>query len=176
MTGSSRKLRSVSTLRYGNSMPRCFRAHSLSWERLISNATHPSHRAHCEQRVTILQVVPTLLGMLLEHPDMQQCRTLRRVFCGGEALTVELCQQFAERLPTLSCTTSTGQRRHALTPHGGLAEMRDGNSHTAPIGRPIANTQIYLLDRHLEPVPVGVPGGTLHWWLLPGAGPSEWPN
>ncbi len=111
-----------------------------------------------EQRVTILQVVPTLLGMLLEHPAVRQCGTLRRVFCGGEALTVELCQQFAERLPHAELYNLYGPTEACIDATWWPCRDEEGNSYTAPIGRPIANTQIYLLDRHLEPVPVGVPG------------------
>ena len=83
---------------------------------------------------------------------------LRRVFCGGEALTVELCQQFAERLPHAELYNLYGPTEACIDATWWPCRDEEGNSHTAPIGRPIANTQIYLLDRHLEPVPVGVPG------------------
>lgn len=111
-----------------------------------------------EQEVTIFQVVPSLLGMLLEHPEVQQCSTLRRVFCGGEALTVELQQRFAERLPHAELYNLYGPTEACIDATWWHCQNQRSDLRSVPIGRPIANTQVYVLDHHLEPVPVGVPG------------------
>ncbi len=109
-----------------------------------------------EQKITILQLVPTLLRMLLEHRDISTCTSLKRVFCGGEVLSVELQERFFALLnadlhnlygPTETCIDAT-----FWTCKGRI------NQQTVPIGRPIANTQIYILDSHLQLVPIGVPG------------------
>ncbi|MBD1806833.1 amino acid adenylation domain-containing protein [Microcoleus sp. FACHB-SPT15] len=109
-----------------------------------------------EQKVTTLQLVPSLLRMLLEEGRLETCNSLRRVFCGGEALPVELQECFFASLdaslhnlygPTEACIDSTF-----------WTCKRKGEQQTVPIGRPIANTQIYILDPHLQLVPIGVPG------------------
>ncbi len=111
-----------------------------------------------EQRVTILQLVPSLLRMLVEQqePGLESCQTLRRVFCGGEALTVELSEKFSERL-TAELINLYGPTEAAIDVTSRRCERRRGGQ-IVPLGRPIANTQIYILDQHLHPVPVGVIG------------------
>ncbi|WP_445252044.1 MULTISPECIES: amino acid adenylation domain-containing protein [unclassified Microcoleus] len=109
-----------------------------------------------EQKITTLQLVPTLLRMLLENDQISIRQSLKNVFCGGEPLTVELQECFFAHLnaelynlygPTETCIDAT-----YWTCKRGL------NQQIVPIGRPIANTSIYILDRNLQPVPIGVPG------------------
>jgi acyl carrier protein len=76
-----------------------------------------------------------------------------RILCGGEALPQELAEQLLDRgsaLWNLYGPTETTIWSAALR-----VESGDG---PVPIGRPIDNTQLYLLDAHLRPVPIGVPG------------------
>jgi len=110
-----------------------------------------------QQKVTSLKLVPSLLRSLLESRDFQTCNSLRHVFCGGEALPAELQKHFfANNInaelhnlygPTEACIDATS-----------WTCKRTSERQIVPIGRPIANTQIYLLDKHLEPVPIGVSG------------------
>jgi amino acid adenylation domain-containing protein len=106
--------------------------------------------------VTVLQVVPSLLDMLADEPRLSDCRTLRRVFVGGEALTTDVAGRFSGLVGaelhnlygvTEGCIDSTW---HAWGDSAGGSVV--------PIGRPIANVRVYLLDRWLQPVPVGVSG------------------
>jgi amino acid adenylation domain-containing protein len=123
--------------------------------------------AEIERRqVTTLQVVPTQLRMLVAA-GMQRCESLRRVFCGGEALSAELAAEFQEQVRAAELvnlygpTEATIDATYWRSERGeGQAERTDGASvaRTVPIGRPIANTRVYVLDEHLEPVPVGVAG------------------
>src|SRR2546428_109593 len=110
--------------------------------------------AIAQQRITSIQVVPSLLRMLVEEPRLSACTTLRRVFCGGEALSVELAQRLLARLdvelynlygPTETCIDATCWRC-------------DRGQNTVLIGRPLANTQTYILDPQRQPVPIGMPG------------------
>jgi amino acid adenylation domain-containing protein len=107
-----------------------------------------------EHRITILQLVPSLLQMLLDEPGFGRCRSLRRVFCGGEALPAQLVRRFFSLLkaelhnlygPTEACVDASSWHCRP-----------DDQRGTVPIGRPIANTVMYVLDEHLEPAPVGV--------------------
>ncbi|MFI7178267.1 amino acid adenylation domain-containing protein [Streptomyces spororaveus] len=113
-----------------------------------------------EQRVTFTYLVSSMLDVLLEIAgDSGRLDSLRHVWCGGEVLTPELYERFRTRLDIPMY-------------HGyGPAETTIGVSHvvyrgaaerlSTSIGRPNPNTQLYVLDDELRPVPVGV-GGELY--------------
>jgi amino acid adenylation domain-containing protein len=109
-----------------------------------------------EQKITIIHFVPSMLQVFLEQQDLEACSCLRRVICSGEPLPLELQQRFFAGLdaelhnlygPTEAAVDVTFWRCR-----------REDTRRSVPIGRPIANTRIYLLDSLLEPVPVGIPG------------------
>ena len=113
-------------------------------------------RAIREHGITVLQLVPSLLEMLLEQPDFDETLTLRRVFCGGEALAPSLVERFHARSNAELCnlygpTEAAIDSVYWVSPRAQVLA-------TVPIGRPIANAEIYILDHHGRPVPVGVPG------------------
>ena len=100
---------------------------------------------------TVMQATPSFWQFLVES-DWFGDRRLK-VFCGGEALSRELADKLLERAGevwNLYGPTET-------TIWSALSKVTRGTG-AISIGRPIANTQIYLLDAHLQPVPVGVPG------------------
>lgn len=108
------------------------------------------------QQITILQVVPSQLQMLLEEPAFRQCHSLRRVFCGGEALSADLQNRF------FACSIADlynlyGPTETTIDATFWLCE-RASDRYTVPIGRPISNMQVFLLDASLQPVPFGEPG------------------
>jgi amino acid adenylation domain-containing protein len=111
-----------------------------------------------EHRITTLHFVPSMLQVFLEQPGLAAaCRSVRRVFASGEALPFELEERFLARLPGVELHNLYGPTEASVdvTFH---ACRRGGDRQLVPIGRPIANTSILLLDRHLHPVPAGVPG------------------
>ncbi|MFE2431941.1 non-ribosomal peptide synthase/polyketide synthase [Streptomyces sp. NPDC059373] len=106
--------------------------------------------------VTVVHFVPSMLGVFLQEVRPGDCAGLRRVFCSGEALTVDLVEEFRERI---------GVRLHNLYgPTEAAVEVTswdgtDGTTYgSVPIGRPVWNTQTYVLDEFLRPVPPGVTG------------------
>ncbi|MFF7650995.1 amino acid adenylation domain-containing protein [Streptomyces sp. NPDC007983] len=113
-----------------------------------------------EQRVTFTYLVSSMLDVLLELAgDSGGLASLRHVWCGGEVLTPELYERFRTRLDIPLY-------------HGyGPAETTIGVSHvvyrgaaerlSTSIGKANPNTQLYVLDDELRPVPVGV-GGELY--------------
>jgi amino acid adenylation domain-containing protein len=109
-----------------------------------------------EQQITTVHFVPSMLQAFLEGHDLVRCHSLRRVICSGEALTPELQSRFFDRLHA-ELHNLYGPTEAAVDVTFWACE-RQLCSRTVPIGRPIANTQIYLLDDHLQPVPVGVLG------------------
>lgn len=102
-------------------------------------------------RATVMQATPTTWRLLIEA-GWQGARELK-VLCGGEALPRDLARMLLQRCgelwnmygPTETAIWST------------LFRVVDGNAPVL-IGRPIANTRIYVLDRSGRPVPTGIPG------------------
>ena len=109
-----------------------------------------------EKRVTILQVVPSLLKLLLDFPEFAGCTTLRRVFCGGEQLTNDLVARFRAQ-SAAELINLYGPTEATIDTHCFVCS-RDGDDRIIPIGKPIANTRSYILDEQLRPTPIGVPG------------------
>lgn len=111
-----------------------------------------------QEAVTVVALVPALLRVLLRENGLERCRHLRHVFCGGELLPGDLLKQFFSQFgvsvqlhnvygPTeasIDATCWTCQPGH--------------DRPSAPIGKPIANTCVYVLDEQLQPVSVGEPG------------------
>jgi amino acid adenylation domain-containing protein len=107
-------------------------------------------------QVTILHLVPSTLRMLLEIPNLKACHSLRNVFCGGEVLTTDLVRRFFEVL-NADLHYVYGPTEVAITSVF-YSIPRDCFDEVIPIGRPVANTQAYVLDGHRRPVPIGVRG------------------
>lgn len=112
-----------------------------------------------EQEITTLHFVPSMLQIFIQEPDISRCSSLKRVICSGEALPYDLQQRFFDKLdcelhnlygPTEAAIDVTYWQ---CEPNHPLKKV--------PIGRPVANTQIYILDPYLKPVPIGV-AGELH--------------
>ena len=112
--------------------------------------------AVARHRVSVLQVVPTLLHVLLDEPGLSACSSLERVFSGGEPLGAELHDRFRARVdaelvnlygPTEATIDSVFWRCGA-----------EARRASVPIGRPVRGLRAYVLDRDLQPVPEGVPG------------------
>lgn len=110
-----------------------------------------------EEMITILQVVPSQLRMLIDGDDFQECRSLRLVFCGGEALTTELVKQFYDRLPEARLYNLYGPTEATIDTTVGLCSA-DERTPAAPLGLPISNVQVHVLNEHNDLVPVGVKG------------------
>ena len=106
--------------------------------------------------VTVLQIVPSVLDALLEEPGIGRCCSVKHIFCGGEALTPGLRERIfahlaAELHNLYGPTEATIDATYWTCRRG---EDRP----VVPIGRPIANAKIYILDDRLHLAPVGVPG------------------
>jgi amino acid adenylation domain-containing protein len=109
-----------------------------------------------EQGITVLHFVPSMLRVFLEEPGVEGCQSLRHVICSGEALPYDLQEQFFKLLPS-QLHNLYGPTEAAVDVTHWTCRQEDERK-VVPIGRPVANTQVYILDRYLQPVPIGVPG------------------
>lgn len=112
------------------------------------------------QQVTTLHFVPSMLQLFLRHGDMERCRPLRKVMCSGEALPLAAVQRFHQQLPDAELHNLYGPTEAAVDVSFWHCRRDDARG-LVPIGRPVANTQLYILDAQLQPLPPGV-SGELH--------------
>lgn len=114
-------------------------------------------RLIAQEGVTIIQFVPSLLRLFLEGRSLEGCHSLRRVFSGGEALPIDTQKRFSERLPKAALYNLYGPTETTVYSTYYFCRMTAGQR-SVPIGKPIKNTKIYLLDRNLQPTPTGTAG------------------
>ncbi|MEU5807506.1 amino acid adenylation domain-containing protein [Streptomyces sp. NPDC047718] len=108
------------------------------------------------ERVTTVHFIPAMLAAFVQVPQAAGCTSLRRVFCGGEALPADLHRSFRHLLGVpLHHLYGPTEATVDVTAWDGGQEIGPGN---APIGFPVWNTRVYVLDRALRPVPPGVVG------------------
>ncbi|MFF2382011.1 non-ribosomal peptide synthase/polyketide synthase [Streptomyces sp. NPDC058108] len=107
-----------------------------------------------EQDVTTAHFVPSMLRAFLDEPSAADCTGLRHVLCSGEALPAALADRFHTLLPAeLHNLYGPTEASVDVT----AVHVRPGTA-TVPIGRPVWNTRVYVLDDALRPVPPGVAG------------------
>jgi amino acid adenylation domain-containing protein len=109
-----------------------------------------------DHRISVLHFVPTMLGVFLKEPGLERCGHLKQVFCSGEAMSTGLQERFFARL-NAKLHNLYGPTEAAIDVT--FWACQDSIHHqVVPIGRPIANTQIYILDQHLQAISADVPG------------------
>ena len=117
-----------------------------------------------DERVTVLEVVPSLLRATLDAWDeaavaVPDLSALRLLVVTGEALPADLCARWFARFPGIPLVNAYGPTEcsdditHAL-----LTSADDAGTGTVPIGRPVRGARLYVLDERLRLVPCGVPG------------------
>ncbi|HYH99081.1 non-ribosomal peptide synthetase, partial [Hyalangium sp.] len=117
-----------------------------------------------EDGISVLQIVPSVMRLVLDDAEARGSRrpalsSLRWLVPTGEALSPELCRRWLALYPAIPLLNAYGSSEcsddvahYAITapPQGDMAHL--------PIGRPVANLRLYILDSRMEPVPVGVVG------------------
>jgi amino acid adenylation domain-containing protein len=109
-----------------------------------------------DQQITVLQLVPSMLQVLIEEPGLSRWQGLKRLFCGGEVLPIELQKRFFQ-LVDAELINLYGPTEVSIDATSWICE-RNSNHAGVVIGRPIANTQVYVLDERLRLAPIGVAG------------------
>ncbi|MGV9878666.1 amino acid adenylation domain-containing protein, partial [Streptomyces sp. NPDC003379] len=115
------------------------------------------------ERATVLEVVPSLLRAALEAWDedtpVPALPDLRWLVVTGEELPGELCRRWSARFPAIPVVNAYGPTECSDdVTHAVITRDQGAGRTTAPIGRAIRNTRLYVLSDELQPVPVGVVG------------------
>ncbi|WP_460625008.1 amino acid adenylation domain-containing protein, partial [Kitasatospora kifunensis] len=109
------------------------------------------------ERVTVTHFVPSMLQAFLAEPAAAECGGLRAVMCSGEALASDLRDGFARVLPGVPLHNLYGPTEASVDVTA-WACADDTAGVSVPIGRPVWNTRVYVLDGGLQPVPAGAQG------------------
>ncbi|MFE9429326.1 amino acid adenylation domain-containing protein, partial [Kitasatospora sp. NPDC006697] len=107
------------------------------------------------ERVTAAHFVPSMLRAFVAEPAAAECTGLRVVMAGGEALAADLRDSLLDLLPDVDLHNFYGPTEAAVDVTSWHCTEP---SALTPIGRPVWNTRLYILDARLRPVPVGVQG------------------
>jgi amino acid adenylation domain-containing protein len=110
--------------------------------------------------ITTMHFVPPMLSAWLEVEGVERCGSLKRVICSGEALGAEAARKFQQRLGGAELHNLYGPTEASIDVSWWECR-REWEKDFVPIGQPIANTGLYVLDGGMKPVPVGV-GGELY--------------
>ncbi|HEX2642744.1 MAG TPA: amino acid adenylation domain-containing protein, partial [Thermoanaerobaculia bacterium] len=112
-----------------------------------------------EHGVTLINVVPSLLEVFCAEEDVEKCVSLRQILVGGEALTPELRDRMLARLPVPLDNLYGPTEVTIDTSRWVCAPGQE--PHRVPIGRPIGNSRLYVVDPEMRPMPLGVAGELL---------------
>ncbi|OIN85121.1 non-ribosomal peptide synthetase [Francisella sp. TX07-6608] len=109
-----------------------------------------------KEKITVAHFVPSMLDVFLNYLSTQESlhSNLQIVFCSGEALKNNTCDNFYKLNPDISLYNLYGPTEASIDVSYSLCEL--GKKVT--IGKPISNTQLYILDNNLMPTPIGVQG------------------
>ncbi|MPW11880.1 AMP-binding protein, partial [Paraburkholderia sp. CNPSo 3155] len=106
---------------------------------------------------TTAHFVPSMLASFMDTKGVDRCTSLQRLVCSGEALSASLTQKVRCVLPWTGLHNLYGPTEAAIDVTAWNCPA-DFNGSVVPIGRPISNTRVYLLDGHGAPVPFGTVG------------------
>jgi amino acid adenylation domain-containing protein len=107
--------------------------------------------------ITVIHFVASMLGMFIEEIESKACSSLKQIVTSGEALTGALQAQTFQQLPQIALWDLYGPTEAAIHVAQWRCRPEEGTQ-TPPIGYPIWNTQLFILDALLEPTPDGVVG------------------
>jgi len=110
------------------------------------------------QVITVVHYVPSMFGLFLDEPSTSQLSSLKAIFCSGEALPWELVRKYRDIGLNAKLFNLYGPTEAAIDVTVWDCDNESIRSNTVPIGFPIANLSIYILDEQLNMQPIGVTG------------------
>ncbi|MEG4497438.1 amino acid adenylation domain-containing protein [Microcoleus sp. F10-C6] len=107
--------------------------------------------------VTILWLTAGLFHLMVDD-RIEDLKGVRQLLAGGDVLSVPHVQKLLREVPNCKLINGYGPTENTTFTCCAPIDSASEISNSVPIGRAIANTQVYILDRYLQPVPIGVPG------------------
>ncbi|MGO3343837.1 MAG: amino acid adenylation domain-containing protein [Marinomonas sp.] len=114
------------------------------------------HNTIVEQKVTTIHFVPSMLHAFASDTNMADCTSLKRIICSGEALPAELADNVLTTMTSCELHNLYGPTEAAIDVSYWQCQQPVGRR--TPIGHPISNIQLHVLDEYWNPLPVGIPG------------------
>ncbi|MEG3936130.1 amino acid adenylation domain-containing protein [Microcoleus sp. B13-B4] len=149
--------------------PISFDASTLEiWGSLLNGARlviFPPHTPSLEElgqviqqyQITTLWLTAGLFHLMVDE-RLEDLKPLRQLLAGGDVLSVPHVQKFLQKIGDCKLINGYGPTENTTFTCCYPITEPDQLGNSVPIGRPITNTQVYLLDSYLQPVPIGVPG------------------
>ncbi len=107
------------------------------------------------ERISTINFVPSTLALFLNHPQAGSCRSLKRVFSAGETLPANTISGFFEALPTTELYNAYGPTETTVWMTIWKCRPEDALLDNVPIGPPLENTQVYIVNEQMVPVATG---------------------
>ena len=133
--------------------------HVISYD--VATDSQSFARYNAQHPIDVLKIVPSHLHALLQSSEAAQILPRKFLITGGEPLTRNLVEQISALTPACAILnhygpteTTVGSLSLLLSDYG----WQRSTAPTIPIGRPLANTQLYVLDARQQLLPIGVPG------------------
>ncbi|NEO77386.1 non-ribosomal peptide synthetase [Moorena sp. SIO4G3] len=110
-----------------------------------------------ENQVTTLWLTAGLFQLMVEE-QLENLKPVKQLLAGGDVLSVTHVQKVVDKLPGCQLINGYGPTENTTFTCCFPVKADSNLEKSVPIGKPISNTQIYILDSQLQPVPIGVPG------------------
>ena len=110
-----------------------------------------------KESITFLHFVPSMLSAMLFTNGLQNCSSVKNIVCSGEALPLQTVEEFYRTIKHITLHNLYGPTEASIDVTSFICP-RDTKLHSIPIGKPIANTQLYILDANQTQLPLGAIG------------------
>lgn len=107
--------------------------------------------------VTQIHFVPSMLSVFSKTKGIKNCTDLKRIFCSGEVLSSVTVKDVYKNLKSVHIYNLYGPTEASIDVSSWYCD-KDSITEPIPIGKPVANTKLYILDKNLKKLPIGIPG------------------
>ncbi|KZN63767.1 non-ribosomal peptide synthetase, partial [Pseudoalteromonas luteoviolacea] len=111
-----------------------------------------------EHEITKIHFVPSMLNIMMEFGGLSACRSIEQIFCSGEAMPAGLIKAVQAQMPNVQLHNLYGPTEAAIHVSAWDCQNFYGGNEDTPIGKPIDNTQLLILDEQMNLLPLGAVG------------------
>ncbi len=113
-----------------------------------------------KHQVSLIHFVPSMLAVFTESAEAEKCKSLENIVCSGEALPVQMVKDFKAKFSNTGIRNYYGPTEAAIDVTS-IDLTHEDYEVTIPIGKPVANTNIYIVGEDMSLSPIGVSGELL---------------